>query len=223
MNKPFQVVGIGNALVDVICPVEDGFLDAHGVIKGIMQLIDLPRAGELYAAMGPAPVISGGSVGNTIGGLSGLGGAHRLRRQGARRPVRRRSSPTTCGRSAPAFDTPMAPADHPLGTGRSLILFTPGRRAVDEHLPRRRRDAGARRHRRAPDGGDRVAPARGLPLRPPGEPGGLRHARARAAKAGGGRAGDHPFRPVLRRAPPRGVPRADPRRTWTWWWRTSTS
>ena len=69
--KPYQVVGIGNALVDVICPVEDGFLAANGVTKGIMQLIDLERSAELYAAMGPAPAISGGSVANSIGGLSG--------------------------------------------------------------------------------------------------------------------------------------------------------
>ena len=56
--KPYQVVGIGNALVDVICPVEDGFLDANGVTKGVMQLIDLDRSAELYAAMGPATVIT---------------------------------------------------------------------------------------------------------------------------------------------------------------------
>jgi len=134
LSKPYQVIGIGNALVDVICPVEDGFLDANGVTKGIMQLIDLPRAGELYAAMGPAPAISGGSVANTIGGLSGLGSrtgfvgkvrddqfgevfAHDLRAFGA------------------AFDTPMAPAGHPLATGRSLILFTPdGERSMNTYL-----------------------------------------------------------------------------------------
>ena len=81
------------ALVDVIAPVEDGFLAANGVTKGIMQLIDLPRASELYAAMGPAPAISGGSVANTIGGLSGLGartGFHTLDRYRYNRAVLRR-------------------------------------------------------------------------------------------------------------------------------------
>jgi sugar/nucleoside kinase (ribokinase family) len=134
LSKPFQVVGIGNALVDVICPVEDGFLEANGVIKGIMQLIDLPRAGELYAAMGPAPVISGGSVGNTIGGLSGLG-----TRTGFVGKVRDDQFGQTFAHDMRAFgagfDTPMAPADHPLGTGRSLIMFTPdGERSMNTYL-----------------------------------------------------------------------------------------
>ncbi len=132
--KPYQVVGIGNALVDVISPVEDAFLAANGVSKGIMQLVDLARAAELYAAMGPAPAISGGSVANTIGGLSGLGArtgfvgkvrddqfgdifAHDMRAFGAR------------------FDTPLAPAGHPLATGRSFILFTPdGERSMNTYL-----------------------------------------------------------------------------------------
>jgi sugar/nucleoside kinase (ribokinase family) len=134
VSKPYQVVGIGNALVDVIAPIEEAFLAAHGVTKGIMQLIDLPRAAELYAAMGPAPAISGGSVANTIGGLSGLGTrtgfvgkvrddqfgevfAHDMRAFGA------------------SFDTPMAPAGHPLATGRSFILFTPdGERSMNTYL-----------------------------------------------------------------------------------------
>jgi sugar/nucleoside kinase (ribokinase family) len=99
-----------------------------------MQLIDTARATELYAAMGPAHAISGGSVGNTIAGLGGLGTrtafvgkvrddqfgrifAHDIRAQGA------------------AFDTVTAPADHPLETGRSLILFTPdGERSMNTYL-----------------------------------------------------------------------------------------
>jgi sugar/nucleoside kinase (ribokinase family) len=132
--KPYQVVGIGNALVDVICPVDDAFLEANGVTRGIMQLIDLERSAELYAAMGPARAISGGSVANSIGGLSGLGArtsfvgkvrddqfgevfAHDMRAFGA------------------SFDTPPAPAGHPLATGRSLIMFTPdGERSMNTYL-----------------------------------------------------------------------------------------
>ena len=134
MSKPFQVIGIGNALVDVICPVEDGFLAANGVTKGIMQLIELPRAAELYGAMGPAPVISGGSVGNTIGGLSGLGA-----RTGFVGKVRDDQFGQTFAHDMRAFgasfDTPMAPAGHPLATGRSLIMFTPdGERSMNTYL-----------------------------------------------------------------------------------------
>ena len=89
MTKAYQVVGIGNALVDVLAHTDDGFLARNGVEKGIMQLIDRGRAVELYGHMGPAREISGGSAANTIAGLAALGGAHRLCRQGQGRPARR--------------------------------------------------------------------------------------------------------------------------------------
>ena len=73
MSKSYQVVGIGNALVDILSHVEDEFLSANGVEKGIMQLIDANRATELYAKMGPAKEISGGSAANTIAGCGLLG------------------------------------------------------------------------------------------------------------------------------------------------------
>jgi sugar/nucleoside kinase (ribokinase family) len=134
VSKPIQVVGIGNALVDVISPTDDAFLAAHGVQKGIMQLIDLDRAAELYAAMGPAPAISGGSVGNTIGGLSGLG-----TRTGFVGKVRNDQFGEVFAHDMRAFgasfDTPMAPAGHPLATGRSFILYTPdGERSMNTYL-----------------------------------------------------------------------------------------
>ena len=66
MSKRFQVVGIGNAMVDVLSHIEDAYLTKHGVAKGIMQLIDVARATELYSHMGPATEISGGSAANTI-------------------------------------------------------------------------------------------------------------------------------------------------------------
>ena len=69
-----DVVGIGNALVDVLSQEADAFLAAQGLIKGAMQLVDEPRARELYAAMGPAVEVSGGSAANTIVGVASFGG-----------------------------------------------------------------------------------------------------------------------------------------------------
>ena len=69
----FDIVGVGNALVDVLSHCDDGFLTSSGVEKGIMQLIDADRAIELYGMMGPAQEISGGSAANTIAGAGMLG------------------------------------------------------------------------------------------------------------------------------------------------------
>ena len=69
-----DVVGIGNALVDVLSQEGDAFLHAQGLTKGAMQLVDEARARELYAAMGPAMEVSGGSAANTIVGVASFGG-----------------------------------------------------------------------------------------------------------------------------------------------------
>lgn len=132
--KPLQVVGIGNALVDVLGQTTDAGLEALGVEKGIMQLIDTARAVDLYGHMGPAREISGGSAANTIAGLAALGTrtayvgkvkddqlgrifAHDLRAQGA------------------AYETPLAPAGHSLETGRCMVLVTPdGERSMSTYL-----------------------------------------------------------------------------------------
>jgi sugar/nucleoside kinase (ribokinase family) len=68
------VVGIGNALVDVIAHANDAFLDEHGLVKGAMTLIDTDRAGELYRALGSAVEMSGGSAANTMCGVASFGG-----------------------------------------------------------------------------------------------------------------------------------------------------
>jgi sugar/nucleoside kinase (ribokinase family) len=72
---PLDVIGIGNAIVDVIAQADEPFLAAHGMVKGSMALIDEARAELLYEAMGPAIESSGGSAGNTIAGIASLGGA----------------------------------------------------------------------------------------------------------------------------------------------------
>lgn len=70
----YDVVGIGNALVDVIAHVDDEFLEAHGLRKGTMALIDAKQAEEAYALMPPTAETSGGSAGNTIAGVASLSG-----------------------------------------------------------------------------------------------------------------------------------------------------
>ena len=70
-----DVVGIGNAIVDVLAHADDAFLERHGLAKGTMTLIDAARAEALYAVMGPGIEISGGSAGNTMAGIASLGGA----------------------------------------------------------------------------------------------------------------------------------------------------
>jgi sugar/nucleoside kinase (ribokinase family) len=133
--KTFQVVGIGNAMVDVLAQAGEGFLANNGIEKGIMQLIDMPRAVELYARIGPAREVSGGSAANTIAGIAHLGGrtayvgkvkddqlgaifAHDLRAQGA------------------VFETPMAAkSTEGQETGRCIILVTPdGERSMNTYL-----------------------------------------------------------------------------------------
>src|SRR5579872_2959498 len=69
----YDVLGIGNAIVDVIARAEEDFLLKQGMRKGMMALIDEPRAQAIYDAMGPAVEMSGGSAANTIVGLASLG------------------------------------------------------------------------------------------------------------------------------------------------------
>lgn len=74
MNKPrFDVLCIGNAIVDVIADADDAFLSKQDLHKGSMRLIDEEEAVRLYEAMGPGREISGGSAGNTAAGLAALG------------------------------------------------------------------------------------------------------------------------------------------------------
>jgi sugar/nucleoside kinase (ribokinase family) len=117
-----DVLAIGNAIVDVISATDDAFLQAEGLAKGSMRLIDAEEASRLYDHMGPAREISGGSAGNTAAGVAMLGGragfvgqvapdqlgevfAHDIRSVGVE------------------FATPAADVGVP--TARSLVLVTP--------------------------------------------------------------------------------------------------
>ena len=73
-SHELDVIGIGNALVDVLSHESETFLERHGLAKGTMHLIDEARAGALYDAMGPAVEISGGSAANTMVGVASFGG-----------------------------------------------------------------------------------------------------------------------------------------------------
>ena len=93
----YDVLGIGNAIVDVIARAEDDFLVKQGMQKGTMALIDEARAQAIYAAMGPAVESSGGSAANTIVGVASLG---RVRHLSARSRTMNSAahSPTTSAR-----------------------------------------------------------------------------------------------------------------------------
>jgi sugar/nucleoside kinase (ribokinase family) len=128
----FDVLGIGNAIVDVIARTDDDFLVRQHMRKGTMQLIDEPRAASIYDAMGPAVEVSGGSAANTIVGVASLGGraafvgkvkddelgrvfAHDIRAAGV------------------AFATP--PASAGPSTARCYVLVTPdGERTMNTYL-----------------------------------------------------------------------------------------
>ena len=128
----FDVLGIGNAIVDVIARTQDDFLIAHRMRKGAMALIDEGGAARLYEAMGPALEISGGSAANTTVGVASLG---------ARAAFVGKVRDDTLGRvfahdiraAGVSFTTPPA-ADGP-STGRCYVLVTPdGERTMNTFL-----------------------------------------------------------------------------------------
>jgi len=73
MSTQYDVVGIGNAIIDILSQSTDAFLTEEGIAKGGMMLIDADRAEALYEKMGPGIETSGGSAANTIAGCAGLG------------------------------------------------------------------------------------------------------------------------------------------------------
>jgi sugar/nucleoside kinase (ribokinase family) len=127
-----DVVGIGNAIVDVLAQSEDAFLAREGLVKGTMTLIDADRADALYRMMGPAIEASGGSAGNTMAGIASLGGAGayigKVRDDFLGQVYRH--DITAAGLH---FDTPAATTGP--GTARCLILVTPdGQRTMNTYL-----------------------------------------------------------------------------------------
>jgi sugar/nucleoside kinase (ribokinase family) len=132
MNR-YQVVGIGNAIVDVLAQAEDTFLDLMGITKGIMQLVERERAETLYAAMHERVEAAGGSVANTLAGLGRLGVSTafigRVRDDALGRFYAH--SLTQEGTDFP--NAPVVGADLP--TSRSMIFVSPdGERSMNTYL-----------------------------------------------------------------------------------------
>jgi sugar/nucleoside kinase (ribokinase family) len=131
-SAKYDVLAIGNALFDVLVRAEDDFLVKHGMAKGGMALIDEARAAAIYADMGQATEMSGGSAANTIVGLASLG---------ARAAYVGKVKDDQIGRlyshdiraAGVAFDT--KPASDGPATGCSYILITPdGERTMNTYL-----------------------------------------------------------------------------------------
>ena len=131
-SAAFDVLGIGNAIVDVISRSEEAFLGRNGLVKGSMMLIDEARAEALYAAMGPCVEVSGGSCGNTMAGVASFGG------KGAYiGKVRNDQLGSVFGHDIKAmgvsFETPSATLGP--ATARCLILVTPdAQRTMNTYL-----------------------------------------------------------------------------------------
>jgi adenosine kinase len=128
----YDVLGIGNAIFDVLVRADEGFLVAHGMAKGGMALIDEARAASIYRDMGPATEMSGGSAANTIVGLANLGA--RAAYVGKVRDDQIGRLYTHDIRAAGvAFET--KPAAGGPATGCSYILVTPdGERTMNTYL-----------------------------------------------------------------------------------------
>lgn len=125
------MVGIGNALVDIIAHVSDEFLERHGIVKGSMNLIDTERAVELYRAMHAAVEMSGGSAANTMCGVRSLGG-----RASYIGKVSDDELGRVFGHDLRAVGVSFrAGADPGVPTGRSMIVVTPdAQRSMNTYL-----------------------------------------------------------------------------------------
>lgn len=132
MPAKYDVLGIGNAIVDVLLPVEDPVLTEHGIAKGTMTLIDEFRARQLTEVMGGAELCSGGSAANTIAGLAALGRRCAFVGRVHDDPFGRAFS-EDMARLGVAFGT--LPASDGPPTARSHIFVTPdGHRSMNTYL-----------------------------------------------------------------------------------------
>lgn len=121
MSTQYDVLGIGNAIVDVLSFSKDEFITDFNLRKGTMILIDEDRAEELYKHMGPATEVSGGSAANTLAGVASLGGSAsfigkvKTTSWGA-------SSPTICAPPACILTRPMRKKARP---PRAALFLSP--------------------------------------------------------------------------------------------------
>ncbi len=131
-SPTYDIIGIGNAIVDVVSPAPEAFLSKHAMRKGGMALIDEAEAGAIYAAMPPGKESSGGSAANTCVVAAGLGArvaylgkvAHDALGEAFRRDI-----------TAVGVHFPTAPLQGGAATARCLILVTPdGQRTMNTFL-----------------------------------------------------------------------------------------
>jgi sugar/nucleoside kinase (ribokinase family) len=133
VTKRYQVVGIGNAVVDVLAQTEDTFLDHMNIQKGIMQLVDRPRAEALYGAMKERTEAPGGSVANTLAGLGNLGLSTAFIGR-VRDDALGRFYAKSLELEGTGFPNPPVPEGE-LPTSRSMIFVTPdGERSMNTYL-----------------------------------------------------------------------------------------
>ncbi len=128
----FDVLGLGNAIVDVIAPVDDDFITKAKLRKGAMQLVDEAQAQSLYDAMGATTIVSGGSAANTIAGLASFGGKGAFVGK-----VRADEAGQAFAHDIKAAGVHFAtaPAQEGPATARCLILVTPdGQRTMNTYL-----------------------------------------------------------------------------------------
>ncbi|HYI64906.1 MAG TPA: adenosine kinase [Allosphingosinicella sp.] len=127
-----DVLAIGNAIVDVIADVGDAFLDAEGLTKGSMRLIDAAEATRLYSHMGAGREASGGSAANTAAGVAALGGKAGFIGQVAPDQL---GEFYTHDLTAIGVEFTTAPHDYGEPTARSMVLVTPdGHRTMNTFL-----------------------------------------------------------------------------------------
>ncbi|MFO6465994.1 adenosine kinase [Jannaschia sp. KMU-145] len=132
MTQSFDVIGIGNAIVDVISPSTDTFLDQMGIEKGIMQLIERDRAELLYASMSERVEAPGGSVANTLAGIGAMGLTTAFIGK-VKDDALGRFYAQTMEASGTAFPHPPQQVDLP--TSRSMIFVSPdGERSMNTYL-----------------------------------------------------------------------------------------
>src|SRR3977135_3905962 len=131
-SAKYDVLGIGNAIFDVLVQTDESFLGRHGMTKGGMALIDEARALSIYQDMGPAIEMSGGSAANTIVGVANLGA--RAAYVGKVRDDQIGRLYMHDIRAAQVAFEPRPAADGP-ATGCSYILVTPdGERTMNTYL-----------------------------------------------------------------------------------------
>ena len=203
-DAELDLLGIGNAIVNVLAHCDDAFLEAEGLAKGSMNLIEVEESNGLYDRMGPGVEVSGGAAANSMAGAASLRQPRRVRRQDPRRPARSRVSPRHPRRRGPFRD-----ADRARRPAHGAKPDPGDARRPPDHvnLPRRRGRARARGHRHRSRGPLRRHLPGGLPL-------GQAARQGRLPRGDGGRPGRRAPRVVdalglvLRRAPSRGVPGA---------------